>query len=482
MVLSVLQRVALLVGLFCCSACTTPGQSVEVERTWIRIAPPTDLLLTAADVRLRGVSLERCTSGAEWVELEVELNLLDPEPLEVFGGDWCAAVLDLDLFVFNGQGPDGGTFSLHVDAPDVRLDAASRTIIDADPLVLELGYPGWIHPDLVGVSGGSHVVVDSSHASHERASDALRMGSALYADSTPDGLLDRFESSQDPIAAGAHHPSVREPDPRFVAVGDDGRWVDSVDGSTWYLDEHDAVDTDPLVSVTRTADRWVAVGGGVQARSMTTTDLDRWVESSGGGRFNDTAYGDGRVVAVGVDGRRSWSYDGVVWRDVEVHVVLDYHAVAWADGRFVAVGAEGARSTSVNAQDWTEPVLGGEALNDVVWGGGVFVAVGDNARRITSVDGSFWELDLAGGEPLDAVAHGDTGFLATGAGLVMTSVDATEWAVVTEDAPALTSVAWGSAVFVGLGAGGRYVSSDAESWELVVPADDPPLLGVSFGE
>lgn len=468
------------------AACVPEVTVPEVERTWVRLAEPTDLTYTSANVKLRGVSLESCNGGADWVGLDIDLDLLDPEPQQIFGGDWCGVLLDLDLFTINGLGADGGTFSLYIDAPDVRL-SASRTVIEDESLVLEFAFDGWVHPDMVGIVDTENVLVDVAHASHDRVSDALRLGSALFADSTPDGVIDRFERDALPIAIGPSHPRSVDPSPRFVAVGERGRWVSTVDGVIWDLDDSDIDETEALKAVIRTWDRWVAVGGEAGARSMSSADLGDFAEGGGGGKFNDVVFGDGRLVAVGAEGRRSWSYDGVVWRDVAAISFVDFNAVTWGDGRFVAVGSDGGRSESVDGMTWSDTDVGGETLHDIAWGNNQFVAVGDNARRLTSADGRVWDLDLAGGDPIYGVVWSDDTFFATGSGVSFWSTDGLTWtagAVKAPEAktPELTSIAYGNGVYVGLGPAGRHKSTDGSTWDVTVAADDLMLFGVNYAE
>ncbi|MFO1460497.1 MAG: hypothetical protein U1G08_13945 [Verrucomicrobiota bacterium] len=116
------------------------------------------------------------------------------------------------------------------------------------------------------------------------------------------------------------------------------------------------------------------------------------------------AFGDGRYVAVGEQGKISVSEDGTHWQSAESPTLGNLRAVARGDGLWVAVGDFGEVLTSVEGLRWTRESLGVFFhIRGVTRGNGLWVAVGDDSVILTSPDGRVWTQCASGSEPLRAV-------------------------------------------------------------------------------
>ncbi len=154
---------------------------------------------------------------------------------------------------------------------------------------------------------------------------------------------------------------------------------------------------------------------------------------------------DSLFVAVGFEGVRTTSPDGVDWTPLSSGPrtgLLDIH---WSGDQFVAVGAVSYLdpprdaclvAVSVDGSEWSFDTLDivGE-LFDVTWTGSQLIAVGgltlpvDGAAIVTSPDGSTWTerpVDII--DPLLAVGSVDGTIIAVGFdGAILTSDDGIEW-------------------------------------------------------
>ncbi len=176
----------------------------------MRLAPATEVTVTSASVRLEATTHEPCHGGATQRSIDAEADLLNPVDLvelAPFAGDWCTLHLHLaSSLALTGSGPDG-TFDLQLDVPSIAVEGGDAP----GALLLELGHPGWLHPALVVPDEpGGHTTVDLLDPRHPELASALREGSALFADSAPDGDLDDTERAAGPVAAGPEHPTERD--------------------------------------------------------------------------------------------------------------------------------------------------------------------------------------------------------------------------------------------------------------------------------
>jgi len=231
---------------------------------------------------------------------------------------------------------------------------------------------------------------------------------------------------------------------------------------------------------------WTAIPAGAEGSTFPAS-LD-------GSQISSVAYGNGRWVAVGGQGRIAHSTDGISWTaTVSMLPTLGVHSritsVAYGNGRWVAVGGEG-MAHSTDGINWTA-ILAGAAgstftspMRGVAYGNGRWVAVGFGGRIAHSTDGINWTATSIGYEAADAVstdfssvAYGNGRWVAVGnQGRMVRSDDGINWTAIPagEDGstfPAtrhINGVAYGNGRWVATGDwGGMATSSDGINWTAV---------------
>ncbi|MDR1286889.1 MAG: InlB B-repeat-containing protein [Treponema sp.] len=138
------------------------------------------------------------------------------------------------------------------------------------------------------------------------------------------------------------------------------------------------------------------------------------------------AYGGGKFVAVGEDGKMARSADGVTWDAVGTSTfgTSTIVGIAYGGGKFVAVGGF-EMAWSADGVTWS-PVItstfGPSGINGIAYGGGKFVAVGFNGRMAWSADGVTWSpvvTSTFGPSIIQGIAYGGGKFVAGGDGGTM---------------------------------------------------------------
>lgn len=202
-----------------------------------------------------------------------------------------------------------------------------------------------------------------------------------------------------------------------------------------------------------------------------------------GETYRAAAAGNGLVVAIGSyggDNILAATADGKAWKTGKhaAKYVRYLRGLAFGNGVFLGLGGDpgsvGSSSPFVMLSKdgiaWEGPldIPGKHILRRAAWGGGRFVAVGDRGRQSTSTDGKVWK-DAATGKALDTlvdVAFGNGVFVGVGLhGLRMMSKDGLAWSapVRGEEGEHLNSVVFARDQFVAVGAGTTYVSRTARS-------------------
>jgi hypothetical protein len=204
---------------------------------------------------------------------------------------------------------------------------------------------------------------------------------------------------------------------KFVAVGDSGRKAYSADGVSWT-----GAGTDALGSITGIAygqPRYVAVSQNGSI-AISENGINNWGifpagtyppsykqpknSSFGTSRIYGVAYGNGRFVAVGGDGRMAYSYESrfvdFEWRpkhgDYPLHAphgnkfgTSDIFCIAYGNGQFIAGGAEGKMSRSWEGETWMiipagtgvlTSQFGTSTIYGIAFGDNKFVAVGADGK------------------------------------------------------------------------------------------------------
>jgi hypothetical protein len=245
---------------------------------------------------------------------------------------------------------------------------------------------------------------------------------------------------------------------------------------------------------------FVAVGH--DGLRMTSADGLTWSNLATGKEgevYRAACFGGGRFAAVGSYGGSNifaGTVDGVTWetRTLDAKYSKYLRGVGFGRGEFLAVGGDpgsvGSSSPllvrSGDGINWGDyvPFSGKNILRRIAFGDGRFVGVGDRGRRATSTDGLTW-VDAAEVKAIDTlvdVAFGGGVFVGVGLhGLRMSTRDGLKWSPrqVGEEGEHLNSVVRAGERFVAIGAGATYESADGEAWTRK-PNRDAPLT-VAYG-
>ncbi|MCA9514349.1 MAG: cadherin-like domain-containing protein, partial [Myxococcales bacterium] len=151
------------------------------------------------------------------------------------------------------------------------------------------------------------------------------------------------------------------------------------------------------------------------------------------GNLYDVTYGSGRFVAVGLQGKVSWSDDGVSWNAGTIENA-QWTAVAYGGGAFVAVdgggSAPGGRHVSVSTdrgETWTgvDPAPAGNT-SIITFANGRFVAAGYNKSWYSLDGGETWTGDV-GTINFTAIGPQASTFIGTNGTNAFASDDGVTW-------------------------------------------------------
>ena len=226
-----------------------------------------------------------------------------------------------------------------------------------------------------------------------------------------------------------------------------------------------------------------SISSPVQINVSRSSAIDRWTWRSPlpqGNELTDIAYGNGRYVAVGVEGTLLVSTNGRDW-SVRTAEYGNFASIAFGNGLFAAV-AGGLLYTSTDGITWTNrlPSSWGFNISHVAFGAGRFVA-GGNAL-LSSDDGISWivRTTTATIGYTTAITYGNSIFLVHSSTGTFTSSNGIDW--VQSTGGAFPSLAGGNGVFVAHDYGRILLSTDGGLSWLPVPAatNNNYFYGVRF--
>jgi len=233
-------------------------------------------------------------------------------------------------------------------------------------------------------------------------------------------------------------------------------------------------------------------------------------------RIRAIAYGGGKFVAVGEEGKMVTSTDGTNWTAVDVSKIFgtsdrqnfiyanDINAIAYGSGKFVAVGDGSKMAISTDGTNWTavdvSSIFGsGEysRIDAIAFGNGKFVAVGyssSNSKWGISTDGTNWTAInvssiLESYTYFNAISYGSNKFVAVGGNTdkIATSTDGTNWTVVnssifgSDEYNEIHGIAFGNSKFIVGGYVGDNtkiaISTDGANW---IAVDVSNIFGTSY--
>ena len=245
--------------------------------------------------------------------------------------------------------------------------------------------------------------------------------------------------------------------------------------------------------------RFVAVAIDGSNRVMYSDNGVQWFAGSGApaNLWRKVTYGNGRFVAVASSGtnRVMYSDDGINWTAVSVPENLFWYGVTYGEGKFVAV-AYGANRAMYSNDGITWMGTDAESTEDwvsVTYGNGRFVAIGDNSNDVMySDDGINWTgalaTEFAGWWD---VTYGNGRFVAVSfdnaTNSIMYSDDGINWSNSSSNNRTFLGVTYGGGRFVavaytGAASGQVVYSTDGVNWTDSTSAEANAWYGVTYGE
>jgi len=228
----------------------------------------------------------------------------------------------------------------------------------------------------------------------------------------------------------------------------------------------------------------------------------------GDSRVLAVAYGNGRFVAVGYHGKRSYSTDdGKTWVAATMDQIFDkeysvdqmIYGIAYGSDKFVAVGFSGIMAYSEDGDTWTAVTDSpfSNDINDIAYGDGKFVAVSDQGKMAYSTDGITWTpvMDSTFGSQfnysfINAITYGNDKFVAVGnCGKMAYSTDGIEWTAVTDSKfgntlttiDSIRYITYGGGKFIAVNANKIVSSTDGITWTNVTPNFGYSYYDVVYG-
>jgi len=216
------------------------------------------------------------------------------------------------------------------------------------------------------------------------------------------------------------------------------------------------------------------------------------------------AYGGGKFIAGGEDGKTAISTDGVTWTAGTPYGTYSFRAIAYGNDKFVAsAGATGYDiAYSTDGSTWTKGTRSGTqaTIVAIAYGDAKWVAGESKNYMNTSTDGITWTRtsSISSLSDVKAIAYGAGKFVAVGYATIAYSENGTTWTE-TERSSSGTSksdrnydIAFGNNKFVVVGTTDGYskaiiaTSTDGVNWtDGTVPssfADETKIDCIAFGD
>ncbi|GBU29448.1 hypothetical protein R84B8_03013 [Treponema sp. R8-4-B8] len=241
------------------------------------------------------------------------------------------------------------------------------------------------------------------------------------------------------------------------------------------------------------------------------------------------AYGNGKWVA-GVHHRagnnpldssfsilETWEDDYTTMKLVRISNIFDggIYAIAYGDGKFIAAGGNGKMATSTDGTTWTAVADSGiwdytyngntnkASISEIAYGNGKWVAgcyvqAIHNSKMATSTDGTTWTaVDVSSiFDSIIALAYGGGKFIAAGGnGKMATSTDGTTWTAVADSGiwdytyngntykASISEIAYGNGKFIAAGGNGKMATStDGTTWTAVDVIFDTDIGAFAYGD
>lgn len=273
--------------------------------------------------------------------------------------------------------------------------------------------------------------------------------------------------SPSPTASPTVAPSPSDPSNpygRWVLTGYGGRHMTSADGGvTWTNDVSDVANGGDDSYLQRAATYFKGLFLTFGWRIQSSTNGVTFSSTTLGAWLGGVAEGDGRLVAVGSCGGRTYSDDGVKWtevRDSYSNACQHLRSVVYGNGMYFAYGDNGNRMTSTNGTVWTKHA--NYTVTGVAYGFGYFWGVA-GTQVVRSTDGITWSaVTVSGATTPTAFSFVNNYLLLTTNSSNYRTVDGTNW--VAWGSGMSGPVKYGGGVYIGIGWQKVYRSTDGKTW------------------
>lgn len=255
---------------------------------------------------------------------------------------------------------------------------------------------------LVGCSGGSNVATanTANSSSTNMQVSAQAKDDAAGIDTTINNLVavgtygyaanvDAKNILTTSLYPKVNYTSVAYGNGRYIAVGEAGQIISSLDGNTWMTEA--TTTTQKLNSVSFDGSVFIATGNaGVILQSKDGATWDNSLSSKTAFPFNSVVGdGNGNFIAVGNNGV---IYSTKAGARITSPTSLAFNSITYANGTYVAGGANGVLIASSDGFSWKllkSPITSN--IKNIKFANGSFIAVGDLGAMLISDNGYDWK-------------------------------------------------------------------------------------------
>jgi hypothetical protein len=361
-------------------------------------------------------------------------------------------------------------------APAISVSPIAQNVPDAEGtvsvLVTVTSGGGWIvnnTPDWLSLSQTSGDNGQTTVTVSYQANTGMfpRTGEIVFRHAVNNALTATMIISQSAVEG---EPSG---DVNFIAIGSLGKVAHSSDGENWTI----ATMGIAVRSIAYGNGMFVAVGNGINisgssnnvGKAAYSYDGENWTDVTIGINYftKNIVFGNGRFIAVDIDGKVAYSSDGENWT---ITTAYARNAISFGNGKFVTVGTNRVAYSS-DGVNWTEITVNG-SFDGVTYGNGKFVAVGrsdttgTSGKMAYSSDGENWTT-ISAGCWLQHVTFGNGKFIAVGTlSRIAYSTDGINWTILTVGLD-WKGVTYSNGKFVAAGYNQIAYSTDGINWNIV---------------
>ena len=275
---------------------------------------------------------------------------------------------------------------------------------------------------------------------------------------------------------------------KFVACGDDGLILSSLDGAKWQSPARVSARTS-LVALCRGNGQYVVLGS--EGNAFKSTDLKTWSRQGViPGNPTSLLFNGHSYVAVGKRGGIWTSSDARLWQTISTGFSNDLYGIAESHGILIAAGEAGLVLRSTDNTHWQQEFEGLPAFFDTpYWTGSRFIMVDWWTRAfLNSEDGRSWNSQPIDGPSLlvGGITPFPGGYLCVDmlGGTAWTSPDGVTWEAHASNhgQNSIFGKVWFKDHFIGVGENGAvHTSIDGYSWTEAPSFSQNTLSSIAFG-